>query len=337
MNQPHPSSESDVDELAALWAARLDGSTLSPSDRASLEAWLAGDKRRGELFSRYRDLSSDLGQVLPALVAAGAVESPRPRERESRRGWAPGWMAAAALACAAVAAAVWLGMPGPRPESIATASAQRRSFTLSDGTVVELNANTSAQFDNGRSERHVRLAEGEAYFVVTKDKARPFTVETPSGSVRVTGTVFNVRSSEESALEVTVVEGTVLVSPGGPGSAGAASPKVLGAGDQLTALAGSVNVRALRPGDVDDAIAWRRGLIVCKGMPLSEAAARFARFNGLRITVTPGAIRQTAGGIGGVFSIDDPASFYEDLGAMYHVRVTRGPDGSARVSSTTEP
>src|SRR5208282_5108598 len=110
------------------------------------------------------------------------------------RGWAPGWIAAAALACAVVAAAVWFGMPGPRPESIATASSQRRSFTLSDGTVVELNANTSAQFENGRSERRVRLAEGEAYFVVTKDKERPFIVDTPAGTVRVTGTVFIVRA-----------------------------------------------------------------------------------------------------------------------------------------------
>ena len=337
MNQHRPISGSDTDEQASLWAARLDGSALSAPERAELEAWLAGDRARGELLSRYRELSSDLGEVLPALAAAGLVEPPRGEGRASRRAWAPGWIAAAALACAAVAAAVWFGMPGPRPESIATAPAQRRSFTLSDGTVVELNASTSAQFENGRSERRVRLSEGEAYFVVTKDWQRPFIIETPAGTVRVTGTVFNVRTAGDSEMEVTVVEGTVLVSPGKPGSAGATPPRALGAGDQLTSLAGSTVVRALPAGDVGDAIAWRRGLIVCKGMPLSEAVARFARFNGLRITVTPGAVRQTAGGIGGVFSIDDPGSFYEDLGAMYHVRVSREPDGSARLSSTTEP
>jgi transmembrane sensor len=335
MNRTHPSSEPEVEEQASLWAARLDGSTLSPSERAELEAWLAGDSARGELLSRYRDLSSDLAEVLPALAAAGAVESPSREGRASRRAWSPGWFAAAALACAVVAAAVWYGMPRPRPESIATASAQRGSFTLSDGTMVELNANTSAQFQNGRSERRIRLAEGEAYFVVTKDKERPFIVETPAGTVRVTGTVFNVRAAS-SELEVTVVEGTVRVRPGGP-DAEESEAKVLVAGDQLTSLAGTAVVRALSAGAVDDALAWRRGLIVCKGMPLTEAVARFARYNGLRITVTPGAASQTAGGIGGIFGIDDPGSFYEDLGTMYHLRVSRGPDGSARVSSATEP
>jgi transmembrane sensor len=335
MNQHHPSSDSDVEEQAALWAARLDGSTLSPSDRADLEAWLAGDRLRGELLSRYCDLSSDLGEVLPDLAAAGAVERPRSEGRAHRRAWAPGWIAAAALACAAVAAAVWLGS-GPRPESIATAASQRRSFTLSDGTVVELNANTSARFQNGRNERRVRLAEGEAYFVVTKDKERPFFVETPAGTVRVTGTMFNVRTAATSELEVTVVEGTVQVRPGGP-DAEESETRVLGAGDQLTSLGGTAVLRKLPAGAVDDALAWRRGLIVCKGMPLTEAVARFAHYNGLKITVTPGAASQTAGGIGGIFRIDDPGSFYDDLGTMYHVRVSREPDGSARVSSATEP
>jgi transmembrane sensor len=335
MNKPHPSSGSDVEEQAALWAARLDGSTLGPSDRAELGAWLAGEPERGELLSQYRDLSSDLGLVLPALAAAGSIASPRRAAPAPRRGWAPGWIAAGALACALVAVAVWFGRPGPQPESIATVASQRRSFTLSDGTVVELNANTSAQFRNGRSERRVRLADGEAYFVVTKDKDRPFFVETPAGTVRVTGTVFNVRTAANSELEVTVVEGTVQVRAGGAGSGGAAAT-VLGAGDQLTSLGGSTVVRALPAGDVEDALAWRRGLIVCKRMPLSEFVARFAHLNGLRITVTPGAVRQTAGGIGGEFSIDDPGVL-DDLGKMYHVRVSRGADGSIRVSSATEP
>jgi transmembrane sensor len=335
MNQPRPSSGSDVNGQAALWAARLDGSTLRPSDRAELEAWLADDRERGELLSQYRDLSSDLGIVLPALAAAGSIAPPPRTAAPSRRSWAPGWIAAGAIACALVAAAVWLGRPGPQAESIATVAAQRRSFTLSDGTVVELNANTSAQFQNGRSERRVRLADGEAYFVVTKDKDRPFFVETPAGTVRVTGTVFNVRTSAASELEVTVVEGTVRVRPASPDS-GETATRVLGAGDQLTSLGGSTAVRALPAEDVEDALAWRRGLIVCKGMPLSEAVARFAHFNGLRITVTPGAVRQTVGGIGGVFSIDDPGVL-EDLGKMYHVRVTHEADGSIRVSSATEP
>ena len=39
------------------------------------------------------------------------------------------------------------------------------------------------------------LAAGEAFFQVAKDSARPFFVETAAGSVRVTGTQFNVRTA----------------------------------------------------------------------------------------------------------------------------------------------
>lgn len=54
----------------------------------------------------------------------------------------------------------------------------RAQFTLSDGTAVTLNAGSRLKYDNrfGIYEREVQL-EGEAYFKVTKDSNRPFTVK----------------------------------------------------------------------------------------------------------------------------------------------------------------
>jgi transmembrane sensor len=329
MNPSHPHFDADTDEQAALWAARLDGSVLTHAERASLEEWLAADTSHGALLSEYLGLSGDLARVLPVLAAEGGVEAPR-AERKSFHGLlASRWFAVAALAAVVVAAAVWTKMPLGRSETIATTSAQRRSFKLADGTVVELNANTSIVVENGRSERRVHLADGEAFFVVSKDKSRPFVVETPAGTVRDIGTEFNVRAESDSQLEVTVTEGSVQVSPGG----GQASPQVLVAGDQLTSLYGSVSVTTLSARTLDDTLAWRKGMIVCEGMPLSEAVERFAHYNGLKITVTPGAAVQK---IGGIFRIDDPNSFYDDLETVYKVRVTHDSDGSAKLSSASE-
>ena len=67
-----PASE----EQAALWAARLDGASLTATDRAALDAWLAEDAAHRALLSRYCQFSADLEQQLPLLVAAGAVELP---------------------------------------------------------------------------------------------------------------------------------------------------------------------------------------------------------------------------------------------------------------------
>ena len=334
MSPLQPPFDPDADEQAALWAARLDGSPLAGPERAELEAWLAAGAGREALLSDYRELSGDLGQLLPALAAAGGVGEPLGHGEPARREWRPLWIGAAALAAALAVGLVWTEATRVRPETIATVSAQRRSFTLADGTRVELNANTRVLVENGTAERRVRIADGEAFFVVSRDRSRPFIVETAGGSVRVTGTIFNVRTAPDPELEVTVVEGSVQVRPGDADGTLAAAPTVLAAGDQLALRAGSVSVRALSAGALNDALAWRRGQIACDGMPLSEVLARFAHYNGIRVTVTPGAELKRSGGI---FGIDDPKSFYEDIAQAYNVRVTPESDGSVRVSSATEP
>jgi transmembrane sensor len=319
-----------AEDEASLWAARLDGGTLSESDRAELERWLAGDPGRRGLLEGFERLSAGLDRLLPALAAEGRVEMPAPRAA-ARPAWRPGWIAGALAAAAAVAAVVWIEWPG-RPEQISAPIAQRRSFTLSDGTRVELNANTSISVMEKRAERRVGLADGEAYFEVTKDKARPFIVETPLGTVRVTGTRFNVRELAHSELVVTVVEGSVQVRCGdGAAAQSAAGPVVLGAGDRLVADDSGVTVTALPKSSLDDALAWRDGWIVFRGTPLSKALAELNRYYGRSITVT-----DSAAGV----KLNTRFHLEDDLDGVLaalevslpEVRVERQADGSARVS-----
>src|SRR5690606_22171746 len=161
---------------------------------------------------------------------------------------------------------------------IATAVAQRQSITLSDGTKVDLNAHTRLEVAISASERRVRLAAGEAFFEVQKDPARPFIIETPTGSVRVTGTTFNVRSDAASSLEVTVVEGSVQVRTGGESSS-SSPPVSLGAGDRLSSGRTGVSVKALSDAAIADTLAWRQGQIVFDGVPLRQALARFSHYH----------------------------------------------------------
>jgi len=334
MNRSQQIPDPAAEDQAALWAARLDGSPLDAAERSALDSWLDEVPGHRALLSHYLQLSSDLDRLLPELAAAGRVELPAARA-PVRSGWNPRWAAAGALAAAALVAAVaWLGMPGERLEKIATSVAQRRSFTLADGTRVELNANTSMLIENGRAERRVRLADGEAFFVVSKDKARPFIVETPAGYVRVTGPIFNVRTEAASELDVTVVEGSVQVRPGGTNGAQPAGPVVLGAGDRLSSGDGGVAVRALSASALDDALAWRQGQIVFDGVPLAEALARLGHYHGRRITASEGAAVRR---ISARMSLDDLDGFFASLEqAMPEVHVTRDPEGGARVSLRTE-
>jgi transmembrane sensor len=332
MNQSQHVPDTDAEDQAALWAARLEGSSLSAGDRAALDAWLGEDAARRALLSQYCQFSADLDRLLPTLVASGAVAIPQ--ETPIRRQWSPWVVATAGLFAAAVAvAAVWLVHPRVRLDTIATSVAQRREFTLADGTRVELNANTSMVIENGRAERRVRLANGEAYFIVSKDKARPFIVETPAGSVRVTGTIFNVRTEAATELDVTVVEGSVQVRPGETIGAQSSGPVNIGAGSNLYAAKEGVAIRALSAGALDDTLAWRQGQIVFNGVTLGEALSRYSRYHGRQITATAGAagIR-----ISGRFSLDSLDDFLAWLEMVFGVRVTPDPSGSVRVSLRTE-
>jgi len=121
-------------EQAALWAARLDGSTLTAADRNALDAWLAENPAHRTLLSSYCQFSADLEQQLPALVAAGTVTMPA-RKNTPRRNVA--WLVVGRRAALVVSAFVRakreiVSKPSP-------SSCRRQSVTLADGTKVELN------------------------------------------------------------------------------------------------------------------------------------------------------------------------------------------------------
>jgi transmembrane sensor len=317
-----------AEEQASLWAARLEGSVLTAADRLELDRWLAVDPVHRTLLSSYCQFSADLEQQLPLLagirdelaeVTAAQTARPLPWLR-----W-PILAGAMLTAAAVVVAFLWLDRPQNHFQNLATPVAQRQEVTLADGTQVELNARTALVVDFRPDARRVRLADGEAYFRVSKDAARPFFVETPAGTIRVTGTEFNVRTESLASLEVTVREGTVQVRPGG-----SASVQSLQAGDRLVSEQQQVSVTSLSAGQLNDALAWRQGRIVFDGTPLREALGRFARYHGRNLTASDTAAMQR---VGGGYSLDDLDGFLAELEGFLSVRVTRASDGSIHVTS----
>jgi transmembrane sensor len=241
-------------------------------------------------------------------------------------------IAGVALAtAAALAISVTTWWPKSAIENVATSPAQRGAQTLADGTRVELNAHTSLRFENTKTRRLVRLAGGEALFIVTKDPARPFVVETPTGSVQVTGTTFNVRTDPAASdFEVTVVEGSVQVRPNG--ARGSSAPAALGANDQFVAHAGNFTQAALTPLQLEEALAWREGQIVFRKVPLREALARFAHHHGRSITAASDVAAEP---VGGRYSIDDLSGFL--AGLELALPVTTKTESSGAVSVTRRP
>ncbi len=95
--------------------------------------------------------------------------------------------------------------------AIATNFGEEKKVELPDGSTVWLNAGSSISYKKD-APRTIQL-NGEAFFEVAKDKAHPFTVETPDHViVKALGTSFNVKAyPENSYLETTLLTGKVEV------------------------------------------------------------------------------------------------------------------------------
>ena len=97
---------------------------------------------------------------------------------------------------------------------VSTPAATTTLVTLSDGTKVMLNANSTleypASFDDAEV-REVRL-KGEAHFEVTKNPHRPFVVKAGEMQTQVLGTIFDVKAYRKDAPKVTLMQGKVQVS-----------------------------------------------------------------------------------------------------------------------------
>jgi len=93
---------------------------------------------------------------------------------------------------------------------------QKGQITLSDGTHVWLNSNSTLRYPAGfgNDSRKVVL-DGEAYLEVAKDPARPFFLETFNLTLKVLGTSFNIKSySTDNTVETTLIEGSLEILSG---------------------------------------------------------------------------------------------------------------------------
>lgn len=157
-------------------------------------------------------------------------------------------------------------------------------LTLDDGTLVHLNYNTRLVYPEkfGRGDRNVIL-DGEAYFMVAKDRSRPFVVHVPDGEIRVYGTEFNVntRSSaletESSKYETTVVlvNGSISVSPTGGKEQMMKPHEQCRISNSLCVVEKNV--------DVEPYVAWNRGVFCFDNCTLEHLMKILSHWYGMNI------------------------------------------------------
>ena len=122
------------------------------------------------------------------------------------------WAAAAAgillVSLATLAGAYWLGSHA-RVQTFATGHGEERSLQLPDNTLVQLDSDSAITIRFNEGQRRVVVDRGQAFFKVSKDPARPFSVQVGDSLIRDIGTAFNVYQRTVDTT-VTVAEGRAV-------------------------------------------------------------------------------------------------------------------------------
>lgn len=147
---------------------------------------------------------------------------------------------------------------------------------LADGTMVYLNSASKLKFPvNFAGGKREVILEGEGYFDVTADAARPFLVHTSTVEVSVLGTSFNVMAyTGDPRTEVTLVTGKVNVKVG-------ECQEILRPAQQLV-LNNRNQQYEVKTVDVSAYVDWKEGIMNFTAMPLEELCGRLSRWYHVR-------------------------------------------------------
>lgn len=177
----------------------------------------------------------------------------------------------------------WIQKPASQEMLVASADDAVRTVVLPDGTKVWLNHLATLTYPRqfADNERSVHL-EGEAYFEVTKNRQKPFIVESEAMRVRVLGTTFNFKSSQSCRLaEASLIEGEIEVK--GKNEEGMI---VLAPGQkaELNKSTGRLQVKQV---DARMDAVWHNGLIPFEQADIFAIAKTLERFYGVKIILSP--------------------------------------------------
>ncbi|MFC1619352.1 FecR domain-containing protein [Candidatus Neomarinimicrobiota bacterium] len=169
------------------------------------------------------------------------------------------------------------------PTTLKVQHGAQEKLTLSDGTVVTLDAGSSFSYPIRfkAKTREVSLY-GEGYFEVAPDASKPFIIRTDHAVVQVLGTKFTVRSWElDRAVRVAVAEGRVSLRP----ARGRGIDAMIITGGQAAAVLENGMIQS--PHDVDPAkyLAWLDHDLGFDNVSLEEILFHLERWYDVKFTL----------------------------------------------------
>ncbi|MGV6477330.1 DUF4880 domain-containing protein [Azotobacter vinelandii] len=292
-------------EQAIDWHARRSSGQFDETDQLHFQHWLEADPNHR---TAWESLQQCLQRTLPPLgkpAVRRAVQAPRIERRVFLRG---------ALALGGMAAGVHLlGRPGMPLASwnadLKTDTAQRRLFTLADGSELQLNAETAVDLDFSATKRSVTLLRGS---LVARIQPREplFSLICRHGETQLSaGRCLLDQQTDRTLLWILDGEATLF------SVAGEQTRLEAGLGAEFD----TASVRILPPPSADPT-AWTRGLLEVNDQPLARVIDSLRPYHPGVLQVADSAAELR---ISGVFTLDDSEKALQALAEILPLRIER--------------
>lgn len=211
MSMMNPKQTDDQTARQAIaWMVLLRSGEASQNDYADYQRW----RHENILNERAcRRIEQTLGQFEPLLAALPnepirqALLSPSSRRKVLRQG--AGVISTLSLSCLLLNQFYPLS---PLLSDAKTATAQRQTISLHDGSALTLNARSAVNISvNERAPlRQIELLNGGIMADITQDTRRPFMITTPAGDIMALEASVNVRY-ESGGVHVGVLDNIIKI------------------------------------------------------------------------------------------------------------------------------
>ncbi len=312
-----PSDHESIEARAAAWIAQRDEG-FSAHEEHAFAAWCDADPRHRAAVNRLTNTWKQLEELRTYRPTARTHPDPdllAPSGAHATVRWLP-WVTGLGLSAVALVAIffghfAWRSNNDSASRLYSTTGGGFERATLEDGSVVELNANSSVRVRYGAKDRRVTLDRGEAHFTVARNEQRPFWVDAGNVEVRAVGTAFDVRVAGQG-IEVLVTAGVVKVAPNSStlSTSGTADAPMLSAGWKAWVPSTGTftpRVEKIQASLIKELLAWQSTRLTFVDMPLGEVVEQFNQRNDLQLGLADPELSKIL--VAGSFAADNVEAF----------------------------
>lgn len=331
---------SQIEDEAADWAILLSEDADNEQLRQRWRSWLGTSSEHQRIWQDTLKVHRGLGLLVPTTQTlwpkADAdiaedntrTESVPPKKRDdhnySRSASRSPWRvksgtfrsasrvrrsSVAGLAIAACLLLMWLpGVMLHLSSDYTTSTAEQKVVRLTDGSRLFLAPESAVDIDFTDDQRQVRLKAGTAYFEVTPDVNRPFSVDTGETRATVLGTAFNV-TKNSTGVTVAVSHGKVRIQDA---SIKPAVNEYLLPGDKLKVHWGDRAVKTrLAASDIGR---WRQGEVIARDLSMQNLVDKLRPYYNGKVMISGEFAKQR---VTGVYHLNDPIETLRNLASAH--------------------